>query len=100
MSDFMHKDPFPPDQRTPPPTPLPQQGGGEPDEPGVSEDKMTQVDAAYHTAFEVGNVWSMPQNPMYKQYLCNFMAFAHNHNFTPYPKNTKFTREQLLQTKL
>ena len=39
MSDSMDKDPCPPDQRTPPPTPSPQVVG-EPDEPRVAKDKV------------------------------------------------------------
>jgi hypothetical protein len=65
----------------------------------VAEGELAQVNATFHAAFEVGNAWSMPRNTTYEHSLCDLMAFAHHRNFTRYPKNTIFTREQLLQLK-
>ena len=67
MSPFMnlHDNPRPPDQRTPLPTPPPQQEG-EADKPGVAEDELAQVDTAHHATFEVGNAWGTPRNNTYE----------------------------------
>ena len=83
LSPFMniHDDIRSPDQRTPPPTPPPRQGG-EPVEPAVAEGELAQVDTTFHASFEVGNAWSMPWNTTYDHSLCNLMAFAHNCDFT------------------
>ena len=65
----------------------------------MAKDELAQVDTAHHAVFEVGNTWSMPRNNTYEHTLCDLMAFAHNRDFTRYPKGTIFTREQLLQFK-
>jgi hypothetical protein len=48
-------------------------------------------------AFNVDVSWSMPRHPKYESPLCYLMAFAHNRDFPRYPKDTVFTRAQLLQ---
>ena len=40
---YLDDDPRAPDQRTPPPSPPPRQGG-EPDQPGVAEGDLAQVE--------------------------------------------------------
>ena len=93
MSDSVDEDPRPPDERTPPPTPPPLQGG----EANEAEDDLAQVDESFHAAFAVDEQWVIPRHPTYEDPLCFMMAFAHNRNFPRYPKGSKFTREQLLQ---
>ena len=58
-----------------------------------------QVDTVYHGAFQVEEAWSIPRHHTYENSLCEFMVFAHHHNFPRYPKNTIFTRQQLLEIK-
>jgi hypothetical protein len=40
--------------------------------------------------------WVFPDRPEYKHYLLHFMSFLHNRLPDPYPKETTFTKEQLL----
>ena len=61
MSIFFDKDPRPPDQRTPPPTPSPQVVG-EPNEAALAEAELATVDVGFHAAFEVSEEWSMPKH--------------------------------------
>ena len=92
MTDTMNKDPCPPDQRTPRPTPSPQQGG-EFNEPGVTEDNLAQVNVVFYGTFAVSKQWFMPSNPNYDSSLYYFMVFFHYCKFPCYPKGIIFTRE-------
>ena len=47
--DYLDGDPRPPDQRTPPNTPPPQEEG----EPGEGDGNLMQVDEAFHAIFAV-----------------------------------------------
>ena len=48
------------------------------------------------TAYVADNSWVMPRNDKYENYLCHFMGFVHGRG-SRYPKDTTFTREQLLE---
>ena len=54
--------------------------------------------AAAPSAFHVDEVWTMPRSQKYEPYIRQVMTFVHGRSPT-YPKDTIFTREQLLELK-
>ena len=54
--------------------------------------------AAGATAYTINTTWSMPRRAAYEPHLRSLMSFVHGRpEIDPYPKDTTFTRNQLLQ---
>lgn len=68
-------------------------------QPPVAQAMSVLQPTAY--AYELTTQWQMPRNPKYEGSLRAFMTFVHRLQppGTTYPKDTTFTREQLLQIK-
>ena len=63
---------------------------------GVSPDHVT-VTAAEYNAVAIEQDWAMPRQNDYEGPLCHLMAHVHGHEFPRYPKDTLFTKVQLLE---
>ena len=66
-------------------------------EEGVAPGHVAITAAEYNAVAVVDQAWTMPRNTDYEGQLCYLMAFAHQRQFPRYPKNTLFTKDQLLE---